>query len=310
MDESLSRREWMGSTVRVGLMAVGMRFSNPTAVAGPSAKQVQMDQPFDVHQHLEASEDIFSDFAAAATLIRRDYAIRTEIMDENGIGQSVMMVSTQYNKARGIENTKKLNDLVATYVEKHSDRFPVGIGTVEPTHGEVSLKELERMARDLKFRGVVWHHAHAGVSIDDPLMRPLLKQMAALDLIPFIHVYRKPLESLWMLEALAGEFPALTFVGLAGFAGVDDRAQALHVLKRTTNILFDTGPVFWRGEPAVESFVESFGSDRLLFGSDLYAMRPSYRRASTTLDIVRNSRIIPEDKAKILYGNTRKLLKV
>ena len=74
-----------------------------------------------------------------------------------------MMVSTLYRRTNGIKNTMQVNDLTAEYVARHSDRFPVGVGTVEVTHGEASLKELERISKELKLRGVVWHHTHSGV---------------------------------------------------------------------------------------------------------------------------------------------------
>lgn len=310
MDEEISRRQWVGSVTKASLLGVALGSTNIAARTEmpASPEQKPQDAPFDIHQHVEPSDDSFSDFGSAEEVIAKDYAARVKIMDANGIEESVIMAGNQYRKTEGIGNTRKLNDLVATYVAKHSDRFPIGIGTVEVTHGDASLRELERIAKDLKLRGAVWHHGYSGVPINHRFMRPILRTVEELNLIPFVHVYQKGNESWWRLEVLAEEFPNITFVALAGIASVEDREQALHIVKRRRNILCDTGPVFWRGEPAVESFVKQVGVDRLLFGSDLYAMQPSYRQATTTLQIIRNSQLSKEEKAKILSGNARKLL--
>lgn len=309
MEEKVSRRKWMRSMAKAGLVAAGVSAASESAAAPQGASP---ERPFDIHQHVAAPiDENYTESESASARIAKDYAARVRIMDANGIGQSVMMAGTlRYRKAEGIENTRKLNDLVAEYVTKHSERFPVGIGTVEPTHGDASLKELERMAKELKLRGVVWHHAYCGVPIDDPFMRPLLKQVARLQLIPFVHVGRKPFEDLGLLEDWAEEFPNLTFVALAGLARLEDHAQALKIGKRQKNILFDTGPVLWRREPGLESWVKQIGADRLLFGSDLYALAPSYRRATTTMDIINNAEISPEDRAKIFFRNAQNLFRL
>ncbi len=312
MGQQISRRQLFESFAKASLLAAGVSsasFAVGSQQASYSVPAEFRDRPFDVHQHLAAEDEIFSDFRSANALIAKDYDARVRIMDANGIGQSLMLAGTlHYDKTNGIENTKRLNDLVAAYVAKHSDRFPIGAGTVEPTHGDASLRELERMATGLKMRGVVWHHANCGVEIDAPFMRPILRQVAELQLIPFIHVYRKDLEAMWRLEVLAEEFPNITFVALAGLATLDDHRQALHIGRRRPNILFDTGPVLFLRESGIEDFVRKLGAHRLLFGSDLYATGPSYRRASTTLEVLKHAQISEEDTAKILYGNLSRLV--
>jgi predicted TIM-barrel fold metal-dependent hydrolase len=138
-------------------------------------------------------------------------------------------------------------------------------------------------------------------------MHPILQQVAQLGLIPFIHVGLKPYESLTKLEVLAEEFPQITFVALAAMAREEDAEQALEMAKRRKNVLFDTGPVIYARERGVEGLIRRIGSDRLMLGSDLYALRPSYRKATTTLDIIKNSQITAQDRKNILSGNALKL---
>ncbi len=309
MAEKTSRRQWMGSVANASLAATGLI---TTEALGYSAQQRTTDSPFDIHQHVNAAiDDNYAEIGTADSTIEKDYSVRARILDDNGIEQSVLMPGTRrYRKTEGIVNVRKLNDLVAAYVAKHSDRFPVGIGTVEPTHGDASLKELERIAKDLKFRGVVWHHTNCGVPVDDPFMRPIIRTMSELQLIPFIHVTQPPAEMIHMLEMLATEFPNVTFVALDGLALYTHIWQAFEIAKRRKNILFDTGPsIGLLRETGVESFVKEFGADRLLFGSDLYALVPSYRR-NITLEILKNAKITAEERAKILSGNARKLLRL
>jgi predicted TIM-barrel fold metal-dependent hydrolase len=193
-----------------------------------------------------------------------------------------------------------MNDLVANYIAKHSDRFPVALGTVQLSDGEASLVELERMAKDLKFRGVIWHHGYTGFNIDHPFMRPLLRQARDLKLIPFIHCRQPEHEALWRLEILAEEFPDMTFVALDTFTTGDDREHAAQILQRRKNILCDTGACVYNGERTIETFVKRFGAERLLVGSD--------GNPSLNLQIVRNAQLSPQEKQMVLSGNARKLL--
>lgn len=311
-EEKISRREWMQSAAKASLIVTGVSSVVGSETSSQAAQRQTSDKPFDLHQHVLPPVDAnYSENASIDSHVDTDYKARVKIMDDNGMGQSVIMAGTLHNrKTEGIENTKKLNDLVAAYVAKHSDRFPVGVGTVEPTHGEASLRELERIARELKLRGVVWHHRNCGVAIDDAFMRPIIRKMSELKLIPFVHVSQPGEESIWKLEILAEDFPNVTFLALNGLSNYENFGQAFCIAKRTKNILFDTAPsIGLLREKGVESFVKLFGADRLFFGSDLYAMVPSYRH-NVTLDIVKHSDITAEEKAKILFGNTRNLFRL
>jgi predicted TIM-barrel fold metal-dependent hydrolase len=307
MTDKLNRREVLASLATGGVVAAGL----PSTALSAQSVSSSMDEPklFDSHQHVELADATFSVLDTAA-LIAKDYEARSRSMDENGIAQSVLFAASVYRQANGIEDTRRVNDLIATYVSKHSDRFPVGLGIVEMKHGDASLRELERMAKDLKLRGAAWHHAQCGVAIDHPSMRPILKTMQELQLVPFMHVHWRPYESIDRLEVVAEEFPEITFVALAALATREDTEQAAQIAKRRKNILFDTGPIVFDREIGIERFVKRFGANRVLFGSDLYAMQPSYRKPTTTLEVIRNSHITNEEKALILRGNVVRLFRL
>jgi predicted TIM-barrel fold metal-dependent hydrolase len=292
MDGRISRREALMGVGGAGLLAAA-------ATAPVAAATAAGDKPIDIHLHVEPGTPDYAPFGPVDEMIAKHYAASSKYMDRNGIDRSVVSGGYRYRRAEGIVNTRIMNDMVAGLVARHPDRFPVGIGVVEVQHGEASLRELERMAKDLKLRGVGWHHADSGVTIDNPFMRPILKQVQAVGLIPFIHVREKEYEAWWRLEVLAEEFPELTFVALSGVATTDDRSHALQVARRRKNVLIDTAPAFYGGERFLEEFVKTVGAERLLFGSD--------NQPTLTLQVIRNSQISARERQLILAGNTAKL---
>ena len=193
-------------------------------------------------------------------------------MDRNGIDQAALSAGFIYARPEGIASTRKVNDLVAACVAKHSDRLPAALGTVQLSDGEASLRELERMAKDLKFRGVIWHHGACGFPVNHPFMRPLLRQARELKLIPFIHGRQKEAESLWRLEAVAEEFPDVTFVAMDTFTSSEDRDHGAQILRRRSNILCDTGSCVYGGERSIE------------------VLRPKFRRGTPAAGNRRRSR--------------------
>jgi predicted TIM-barrel fold metal-dependent hydrolase len=297
MTEDISRRQLMGSLAGTSLAAAALA---STSSAQNSPAHASSEKVFDIHAHIDPPSENFAEIGSPDEVIARDYAQRVKYLDRAGIDQSVLTTGFTYRRAEGVASTRKMNDLVATYVARHSDRFPVGIGTVQLSDGEASLVELERMAKDLKFRGVIWHHGFTGFNIDHPFMRPLLRQARDLKLIPFIHCRQPEHESLWRLEILAQEFPDMTFVALDTFTTSEDRDHAAQILQRRKNILCDTGACVYNGERTIETFVKRFGAERLLVGSD--------GSPSLNLQIVRNAQISPEEKQMVLNGNARKLL--
>ena len=181
-------------------------------------------------------------------------------------------------------------------------------GTVEPLHGARSLGELERIKHELQMEGVVWHNRFQGVAVDHQLMRPLLKKVSELRLVPLVHTNAESnLEAVWRLERLALEFPELTFVAMDALTTNTNSQLVLDIAKRTPHILFDTAHV--RGSGYVRQFVEAVGSHRLVFGSLFYSYPASYEHCAT-LEEVKAAKISEEDKANILSLNVKKLFRL
>jgi len=261
---------------------------------------------FDIHHHLGSltggslqDEPGWQD---------RDYENRIRLMQANGVTMSAILAATGYIQADGIKDTMRSNDTVAAYRKRNPKRFPVACGTVEPLHGARSLDELERIKHELHLEGVVWHNRFQGVAIDHQLMRPLLKKVSELGLVPLVHTNAESnMEAVWRLERLALEFPELTLVAMDALTTNVNSQLALDIAKRTLNILFDTAHV--RSSAYVRQFVETVGSHRLVFGSLFYSYPASYERCAT-LEEVKGAAINDEDKANILSLNAKRLFKL
>jgi predicted TIM-barrel fold metal-dependent hydrolase len=261
---------------------------------------------FDIHHHLGSLSG--GSLQEGDNWQDRDYSNRVRIMEANGVTRSAILAATGYIQADGIKDTMRCNDTVAAYRQRDPKRFPVACGTVEPLHGARSLGELERMKYELQLEGVVWHSRFQGVAVDHQLMRPLLKKVSELCLVPLVHTNAESnLEAVWRLERLALEFADLTFVAMDALTTNANSQLALDIAKRTPNILFDTAHV--RGSAYVRQFVETVGSHRLIFGSLFYSYPASYEHCAT-LQEVKAAKISDEDKANILALNAKRLFKL
>jgi hypothetical protein len=261
---------------------------------------------FDIHHHLGSLNG--GSVREEAGWQDRDYENRVRIMTANEITNAVILAATGYIQADGIKDTMRSNDSVASYRSRDPKRFPAACGIVEPLHGSRSLAELERIKHELHLDGVVWHSRFQGLAVDHQLMRPLLRKVRELDLVPLIHTNAESnLEAVWRLERLALEFPDLTFVSLDALTTNTNSQLALDIAKRTQNILFDTAHV--RGGGFIRQFVEQVGSHRLIFGSLFYSYPASYERCAT-LEEVRGAGLSEEDLANVLSRNAKKIFRL
>jgi hypothetical protein len=261
---------------------------------------------FDIHHHLGSLNG--GSVREEAGWQDRDYENRVRIMTANEITSAVILAATGYIQADGIKDTMRSNDSVASYRSRDPKRFPAACGIVEPLHGSRSLAELERIKQELHLDGVVWHSRFQGLAVDHQLMRPLLRKVRELDLVPLIHTNAESnLEAVWRLERLALEFPDLTFVSLDALTTNTNSQLALDIAKRTQNILFDTAHV--RGGGFIRQFVEQVGSHRLIFGSLFYSYPASYERCAT-LEEVRGAGLSEEDLANVLSRNAKKIFRL
>jgi predicted TIM-barrel fold metal-dependent hydrolase len=259
---------------------------------------------FDCHHHVG---DV-SAFLGAAEPVFRDATevdARIAIMDAGGVAQAAVIPSHAYERAEGIEDTRRTNDGIAAYRLARPDRFPVAVGIVEPQHGAQSLAELDRVKHELDLAGVSFHARFQGVSMDDPWIVRYVERMANLELVPVLHAMTEsPDESLWKIGKLASSVPDVPMLVLDAFSTFEGTKEAPVVAERCPNLLFDTSLSY--NFDFIEVFAQRAGAERVLFGTDLYSP-PIGRRISHLLPQIVESSLPDAEKAAILGGNARRL---
>ena len=85
-----------------------------------------------------------------------------------------------------VQATRVLNDGIAEYVGKHTDRL-VALGGVPLQDGNEAAKELERCMKQLKFKGVEILTNVAGKELSDPAFAPFWKKAEELGALVLIH---------------------------------------------------------------------------------------------------------------------------
>jgi predicted TIM-barrel fold metal-dependent hydrolase len=232
---------------------------------------------------------------------------RLSVMDANGIDQAVVIPTHEYLRPAGVADTRQVNDAIAGYRDRDPSRFPAAVGIVEPLHGRYAFDELQRVHDELGLVGISFHTRFQGVSTDSYLVRALVERMVELHLVPFMHAYAgSPEEAPWMVTALGQAIPEATLIVLDGFSGLERSAKEVSIAaEAASNLVFDTSLAY--SFDFVERFVATFGSERVVFGTDMYSPPLAYRR-STVLDQLLDSGLDDGQRSLILSGNLGRLL--
>ncbi|MFQ5861202.1 MAG: amidohydrolase family protein, partial [Dehalococcoidia bacterium] len=265
-------------------------------------------QIFDVHQHLSIADPSI-DEDEQERLMAADYEKRVRIMDAYGIAQAALFPFPFYMRTRGFEDTRAMNTLLARYRDQYRDRFPVVIGTVEPLQNpKLGLEELERMVGELHMPAVGWHHRASGTWIYTPATVAFMRKVEELGVAAFIHVRAESsLEDPSGLERLADEFSDVTFVAVDAFSSMNHAHRMVETLKHHPNILAETG-VMNPVHRYTDQFTQLFGSERILFGSDLNVDPLMWYHPHTLTEIQLSQVLTDADRQDILWNNARHLL--
>ena len=261
----------------------------------------------DVHQHIGDLNNVWeTEMHGLPTSLDEEFRSRVQAMKDIGIDCAVLQPSHGYLKPDGIRDTMRVNDGIAAYRKRDPTRFPYAMGTVEPTHGERSLEEIDRVKHVLGLNGLSWHHRFQGCFIANKWMRPILRRMADLKLVPIIHTFSdSQAESPEQLLRLAKEFPELTFLSHDAFYSSRRAQEVLRMAETTPNVLWDIGgPMGW---DLTESWVRRHGSERIVYSDSIGYNPAAASRRSLLLQAIKTCDLKEQDKANILGGNIRRL---
>ena len=229
-------------------------------------------------------------------------------MDAAGIAASVLMVPALYERPNGVADTRRVNNCVAWYRDSAPERFPVALGTVDPFHGrDAGIEEINRMATELHLDGVVWDHFRQGASIEEPRMVAFVTELGRLGLPAFIHTHAvDKRESPARVASLARRVPGTIVVALGALSSLQHAFELRRVAAEAPNLLFDTTVTLPIGP--IDRYVESLGSERLLFGTDMYLNQLwSGRRAPVLDDILESDQLSDDDRDNILWRNAHQV---
>jgi predicted TIM-barrel fold metal-dependent hydrolase len=210
-----------------------------------------------------------------------------------------------YLRPGGIDDTRRVNDELAAYVQRTADRFVAGIGVVEPLYGEAGLSEIDR-CKEIGLAGITFHGRFQGVSHDSPWVVRYIERLAEVGLVPFVHAPAdSPEEALWKTEALAHRFPDLVMVVLDAFMDFEQCREVIGVAERCPNLVFDTALAF--DFAFILPLIRAVGAHRVVYGTDLYSW-PTGEYGEGTLEQILASDLDEAGKALVLSGNIERVL--
>jgi predicted TIM-barrel fold metal-dependent hydrolase len=257
----------------------------------------------DIHHHLGPRDRLTGAYGEFSLTRAIDRHLRD--MDDHQIDEACLIAS--HNAVvSSVKCVRRGNELIAQACAARPDRFVAGVGTVDPSIGEAGFEEIRACREELGLAGLAWHPHFQGVYVDSPSLVRYVACAASLDLPVFMHmVPGSALEGAWRFLRLAESVPEALIVCLDAFASFDQAQWVLALGGRAENLLFDLSHIAL-GSRTIEQFVERYGAERLLFGSDFYEdIGP---KVPVALPIVRSAGLTPADEGLVLGGNARRLL--
>ena len=277
-------------------------------------------------------------------------ALRIKEMDEAGIELQVLShgapATQRLDAETAVPLARRANDRLHEAVSKHPGRFE-GFAVLPTADPKAAADELERAVTRLGFKGAMIHGLTNNLFIDDKRFWPIFERAQALDVPLYLHpaVPHKAVIEVYYRDYLE-QFPGL-MTAAWGF-GVETATQGIRLvlsgvfekypgLKIILGHLGEGLPFYlWRIDMALarqgnrktpfrDTFREHFwittsgnfstpsllccvmemGADRILFSVD-YPFVPN----PPGVKWMEHVPLGPEDRAKILNGNAKRLLKL
>lgn len=197
-------------------------------------------------------------------------------------------------------------EAVARVIEGHPDRFH-GLAGIDPTEGMEGVRKLEYAVRDLGFIGAHLYPHWFGWPPDDRRYYPFYTKCCELDVpiqmqVGHCLVYRPDIRlpsvgRLITLDTIACDLPELKLIGIhTGWPWVE---EMISVAWKHPNVYIGSdayAPKHWK--PELVHFINSWGQDKVLFGTDFPVIEPE--RAIREIDELE---LRPEAKRKLLRDN-------
>jgi aminocarboxymuconate-semialdehyde decarboxylase len=273
----------------------------------------------------------------------RDIDFRRQVLEEAGIDKQIITFTTPgtpiETPQRSVELAQMVNDSFARIVSEQGDRF-AALATLPLNHPEASVKELERVFKQLGFKGVMLYSNVNGTALSDEQFWPLYEKADELKAVFYIHpsfpVGVEAMTDYWLMPLVGFTFDTTLAASKLVFSGVVERfpritwvlghlggaipylAERLdrgyrafkecreHITRPPSEYLkefyYDTVNFDVR---ALQLAIDFAGADHLVAGSD-------YPHQIGSLKLMKDSigqlQISPQEKAGIYGANAARLL--
>lgn len=228
-------------------------------------------------------------------------------MTDNGVARAVVIPSHAYVKPKGMVDTARVNNNIAAYQNSFPDNCAAAIGIAEPSFGEAGLAEISHIG-SLGLKGISFHSRFQGVTLGSEWMMRYAAATLAAGLVPFVHTVAEVCDTaLWRLESLASRNAGGVIVALDAFGSNERIRELFSVAARIPNVVFDTA-LAASADPIVR-FIEEYGADRVVYGSDQYTARSAADgRSGHVLNGLLKSRLTHREKELVIGGNACRVL--
>ena len=220
------------------------------------------------------------------------------IADDAGVDRFLV-----HSVATTPHQVSSINRFIASAVKESSGRF-IGFGTLHPDSDDIE-RDVEELV-SLGLRGVKLHPDIQGFKLDDYRCLKIYDVIEGkLPLLLHTGDSRYDLSNPNRLRPILEIYPNLTVIA-AHFGGYSVWEDAFRMLRGFPNLYVDTSSSFWKlTDDDVRRYVEGYGVDRVLFGSD-YPMWSVAKELERYLSIGFSD----ETNEKILHGNLERLLEL
>jgi predicted TIM-barrel fold metal-dependent hydrolase len=235
-----------------------------------------------------------------------------EKMDRAGIAHA-LLVAAKAGPAWHPTSFRLPYELVADIVARYPDRFS-GLAGLDPTEGMAGVRQLEWAVKELGFVGAHLYPHWFELPPDHARYYPLYAKCCELDVPIQLQVGNclrysadRPLRSVGRpiaLDAVACDFPELKLVGI--HVGWPWTEEMIAMAYKHPNVYIGSdayAPKHW--DPAFVRYIDSWGQDKVLFGTDFPVIDPE--RARTEIDALG---LRPSAKRKFLRDNALRLYKL
>ncbi len=245
----------------------------------------------DGHVHLiHERDDLLPD--ALGTRQRAEDLL--ELMQQFRIDAAVVFGNPFYWDPRA-ENTR-----VAAAAAKYPHKL-IPMGLVNPRFGQAAISEMRRCVRELGFRGIKMRPDSYACAANAPAMRSVAQEARDLEVPLLVHTGRTHWAHPLAVGDLAKDYPETRIVmqHMFDLAG----KYALKAAVECPNLILETSGCL--GVPFIREVVETIGSERVMFGSDIPALS-----LELELEKIHRARLPAKDEYNVLFGTAAKLWSV